>query len=512
LADYFGLPRDFDSRIKFCPEIQNVVVDLNLWLGLDEAAEGLYLKINAPIVWTKWQLCPSERVVAAGETDHRAGYMSEEEIAREKMPTRFLQYMAGGVKVGDMSQGLNYGRIDNCACTKTRLGEIDLTLGWNFVLEEDYHFGGFLYVAAPAGNRPCGTRLFEPMVGNGKHWEFGGGFTGSWIFWRDCECDDRYMGLWFDATVAHLFKACQCRSFDFCNKPNSRYMLLEEMTSDNTDVIEDGEDNAANYVYKKNLIPAANWSTFNVDVKIDIQADIALKLAYTRCNWNFDLGYNLWARTGEKFCLDNCACNDSKYYAIKGDAQVYGENAEENKFALSATQSEANIYAGKNYPAQTGDLLNPEQNVRIDNPKAAYANGSALNTIGTSDEINTSIQPVLVSRNLLNLGKSPSAITHKLFANISYAWTDRECDDYVPFLGIGGKVEFAQDDCCNDCCDDKCCDTNCTTNCTTSGTCTCNNTPCTCGCGNYCNDNCCSTRRGGLSQWGIWIKGGVAFD
>ena len=522
LADYFGLSPEFNSKVSFCPQIQNVVLDLNFYLGLDELAEGLFVKINAPIVWTKWELCPCERIIDKGTAGFDAGYMSDAEIERAKLANTFLSTMGGSYKFGDMQTPLGYGRMTNCDCTKTRLGEIDFTFGWNFALEEDYNFGAFLYVAAPAGNRPCAKQLFEPMVGNGKHWEFGGGFTGSWIFNRSDECEDRYMGLWLEATLSHLFKSCQCRSFDFCGKPGSRYMLLEEMvTNDGDDVIKgdvDGTATAAKYRYNKNLIPAINWATFNVDVRIDLQADIALKFGWIRDNWTFDLGYNLWARTGEKFCNECCPCDTGKVYAIKGDAFLYGEETDGTKHALSATQSLANIRTGKNYPAVNAD--NPKANPRIDKPyNALYGAGDALlNIIGTSagngTRINTSVDPIIVSKNMLNLGKSPSAISHKVFAHVGYAWKDRD-EDWTPFLGIGGKVEFAQDnwkDCCccngNASCCDACCDPCCTTD-----NCGYNNSSCNTNCGDSCNTSCDScSRRGGVSQWGVWVKGGVAFD
>jgi len=539
LADNFGLPTDYDSRVKFCPRIQNVIVDLDFYLGLDEAAEGLYLRFNAPIVWTKWELCPCERSVSTGELGFDEGYMAETAVARTDLPANFLQSMCGGVTWGDMKTPMCYGRIYNCDCTKTRLAELDMTLGWNFRLEEDDNFGIFLYVAAPVGNKPCAKYLFEPMVGNGKHWELGGGISGEWIFWRSEECEERYMGLWMTATIAHLFKTCQCRSFDFCNKPNSRYMLLAEMEKNDTDPkINDTGLTAtatnATYKYKKNLIPAINWSTFNVDVRIDVQADVALKLGWVRDNWSFDLGYNLYARTGEKFCNDccndccdcndccndccgcndNCGCGNSGTYVIKGDAWVYGLNDNESPEAwrpMSASQSLATIYAGKNYPTLTTDTATtgPTTNPRVDNPKAAYYGASTTATDhdlkdAGGDAINTSIQPIFATKSLLNLGKSPSMITHKLFLNFSYAWKDREeCEDWVPFLGIGGEVEFAQD---TDCCCDDCCNSCCSTSCG------CNDN---CGCGDCCNsccDDCCDSRRGGISQWGIWIKGGVSFD
>ena len=523
LADYFGLPKNYDSRVKFCPKIQNVIVDLDFYLGLDECREGLYFRINAPIVYTKWELCPKERVLEAGEEGFDAYYMAEEALERTALSGSFLQTMAGGVTWGDMKTPLQYGRIHTCDCTKTRLAEIDFTLGWNFRLEEDDTFGVFLYVGAPAGNRPCANYLFEPIVGNGKHWELGGGITGSYIFWRSEECEDRYMGLWLDATVAHLFKACQCRSFDFCRKPNSRYMLLAEMEKNNTAPLLNDDGNPevnATYKYKKNLIPAINWSTLNVDVRIDVQADIALKLGYVKENWSWDLGYNLYARTGEKFCNDccddGCDCNDcgncnnccgtgnNGVYVLKGDSYLYGTDVvpspDEIK-PLSASQSMATINGGKNFPELSTDTATtgPTTNPRVDNPKFAYSGDNALLTTN-NDAVNSSFQPIFVTRKDLNTCKSPSMITHKIFTHFSYAWKDKdECEDWVPFLGIGGEVEFAQDtDCCCNNCNNDC-------NNSTTSSLNCNN-----NCSNDCND--CCTKRGGISQWGIWLKGGLSFD
>ena len=526
-APYFGLPEEYSSEVTFCPQIQNVVIDLDFYWGLDTCREGLYMRINAPIVRTKWELCMNERILCPGDdtVTFPAGYMHEEEVTRAQMARSFQQYMAGGVKFGDLKDPMRYGLINNCACTETKLGEIDFTFGWNFHLEEDRHLGLFLYLGAPAGTRPCARYLFEPIVGNGKHWELGAGLSGSWIFKRDDECDERYMGIWLEATIAHLFKTCQCRSFDFCGKPNSRYMLLAEMGTNDDEIGTEDTDprTVAEYQYKKNLIPAINWSTFNVDVKIPVMADIAVKLGWVRDNWTFDLGYNLWARSGEKFC-ENCPCPTNKKYAIKGDAYVYGYDISDvtTIYPISATQSLANIYGGKNCPEE-----DPSLNPAIDN----LTNASVPGPIGLADAVNngpvnTSIQPVLVDRCMLNLGQAPSAITHKLFMHIGYAWKDRECDDWTPFFGIGGKVEFAQDnwkDCC--CCDSNCCDDCCCTNCgcdpcccgyRTKNGCCCNSCgcdPCCCGYDNCCYDDCCDcSRRGGLSQWGIWFKGGVAFD
>ena len=533
LADYFGLPRDFNSKVSFCPRIQNAIVDLNWYQGLDEWTEGLFFRMHAPIVWTKWELRMCECVVNAG-TDELGffpeGYMSADKIEKSALACSFTQAIGGCHTWGDMKCPIKYGLMSNCCQTKTRLADLRFALGYNFVRKEDGHFGVLLHLAAPTGNKPCATYLFEPIAGNGKHWELGGGITSSWIFWRSEENEDRYAGFWMDANITHLFKKCQCRSFDFCCRPNSRYMLLEQMEANPEDgeQIKGGPDagnlTIANYRYAKALIPAINWSTFNVDVKIDVQADIALKLGWVRENWSFDLGYNLWARTGERFCDDCCddccdtsccttsCCGPCGLYAIKGDSFVYGyQDLQGNATVakpLSATQNCADIHAGKN------GTTTPDLNLLVDNAVRAFdENDTRLMPYLTSGlpttTVRTSIQPNLVSKCDLALCKGPSAITHKLFANFSYAWKDRE-DEWVPFLGIGGEVEWAQgmDNCC---CDSNCCDTSCCSPCGTSccPTTCCDTSCCSTSC---CNNDCCDTKRAGISQWGVWIKGGLAFD
>jgi len=528
LADYFGLSPKFDSRVSFCPRIQNVIIDMHFHLGLDEWAQGLFFNIAAPIAWTKWELnmceCIKDDGTGDGGTGFMAGYMSDDTIARNKLANSFTESMSGTVVFGDMKEAIKFGRMTNCELTKVRIADIRASFGYNFTLKEKSHAGVFLHIAAPTGNRPKSCYLFEPMVGNGKHWELGIGFTGSYVFWESKEYDERYMGVWVDATLSHLFKDCQCRSFDLCCKPNSRYMLLAQMGPNTDPKLFAGEEEPGTevkYRYQKNLIPAINWSTFNVDVKIDIQADIAIKLGYVRENWSFDLGYNLWARTGEKFCIDCCDCYDDccydceascvcpsdKYYAIKGDAFIYGydHTAAPVASALSATQCKANIHSGKNYPPQTTDTLVPAQNPRIDNPSNAIGLSDFENT---GPAINTSHPAILVKKSMLNLGKGPNAITHKIFAHFGYAWTDRE-DDWIPFVGAGFEVEFAQKgDCCYDNCCDGCCSCN---NCCN----TCCDIPCVTGCNTSCDtcyNTCNSSKRAGVYQYGLWFKGGLSFD
>lgn len=596
LADYFGLPTDYNSVVSFCPLLQNVTVDLNFYLGLDKAAEGLYLKVVAPIAWTCSQLCPIEKICNYGTNDAISGYLSTGTILRQDLNSSFLEYMCGCANnacscnygsscsnscstcygnsgscsgcnsntnysqnscewlgcscgncpvFGDMQQPLKYGIISGNKLTKAGLAELRASLGYNFALEEDYHFGMFFELSAPTGNRPCAKYLFEPIIGNGKHWEIGGGLTGHWIFHRSQENKDKYVGFWIDATLAHLAKSCQKRSFDISCKNNGRYMLLEQMGL-NKDNLKSTDSTLATYQYQKILLPTINWSTFNVQTCMDLQTDIAAKIAFFKNNFSLDLGYNFWARMGEKISFDNCCgCQPTYNMAIKGDSFVYGyydDSGTMKPIALSATESDASIHSGTNYPyVSINNATNVAINPAIDAPENAsaciYSSNPVqtvqLNNIYNTAAVNTSIQPTLIARGDLNNDDSPAGITHKLFAHFNYYHKNSD-KKWLPFIGIGGEVEFSTyrykcGSCCNNtgsgcscsgsfntcqncsscntctsCPNNSCCQ-NSTTN---SGICTGPNSPYIC---DFCCDPSCNKRMG-ICQWGTWIKGGISFN
>ena len=553
LADYFGLPADYKSEVSFRPVIENFIADFNFYLWMDKWYKKSYLKINLPLVHTRWNLRACEKIIDEGEADFAAGYMAPAAISRSELPECFLNALNGFTRWGDMRNPIRFGKISPCKLTKTALADIQLVFGYNFWMEKDYHLGLNLQVSAPTGTRPSAFYLFEPIIGNGKHWELGVGISGSWIFCRSEEREDFYAGFWLEANMTHLFKACQCRSFDFFCKPNSRYMLLEEMGENLDDIRKatlDGVtpdfDNAtlANYQYQQNLIPAINWSTFNVKVKIPFQADLAVKLGVVRGNWSCDLGYNFWGRTGEKFCtVKDCSCNEEcsccnlcpeKSYAIKGDSFIYAYSTrtDDGYVGISATQSCADIHSGLNSPSVDGD--NPISNPRIDNPNIIAnpydeQSGDELVYFGDDDKRNelysepddtlplarSSFQPNLVSRCDLNMCQGPGAISHKFFMHTNYSWDDYR-ENWTPFFGFGGEIEFSHkthklfDECgCNGCC------TPCASTCELGF----NNVygpgkpinSCCGPCLSCCNPSCCK-KRGAISQWGLWVKGGIAFQ
>ncbi|MDP3889345.1 MAG: hypothetical protein Q8Q25_02265, partial [bacterium] len=95
LADYFYLPDEFDGYLSFRPKISNFLVDLNLYLGLDEWVSGLYFRLYAPFVHTRWDLHFSESTPLLGTNVMSAGKFSPLEIASTDLLQCASQFFEG---------------------------------------------------------------------------------------------------------------------------------------------------------------------------------------------------------------------------------------------------------------------------------------------------------------------------------------------------------------------------------------------------------------------------------
>ncbi len=535
LADYFGLPTDFRSKLKFSPKVDNVIVDLDLFIGFSRWCENLFFRVNVPVVYTRWDLNFCEEIVESGINSYDEGYFAPtstdsigdgaNNIPRENLLNNAKEFFCEGktpnlnttIASGQGSpkvafKPLEYSKFsccrNDCECYESgelklaRVSDIQLALGWDFYHDEKYHLGVMARAAAPSGRKPRGCFLFEPIVGNGGHWEVGAGLTSHYTLWES-DCEDRSIGFYFDANLMHLFKARQRRSFDLCNRPNSRYMLAERMKKP-VDTLAGGDScpNAvpADAQFQNVFTPIANLTTFDVNVSSRLQADITGLLNFTRCNWSVDVGYNFWARTCETIRL-RCDCptplESGDMWAVKGDSYVYACQQQTTgagpTIALSATQQCANIHGGKNFTKGTS-VTDAERNPGVDNPEDACSDGSIVTVnCEAGSQQRTSIQPKHLSNDDIDLRSARTrGMSHKIFGYLGYNGND--CGCWTPYFGVGLKGEWSPlTKCREDVCSIKAtseCDTTCS--------------PCTKVCQKcpVCN----------LSEWGIWFKGGVSFN
>ncbi len=541
MAENFLLPRDFRSVITFSPKVQDVVVDFNLFVGLNRWVNGLYFRLYGPVVWNRATLNPCENIIAAG-TDAAGAYTQgffdpAAEVPVESMFRSALSYFGGCPFPGDYTdesvtvQPLRFAKFSNCnlpittttvnncnrSCDdecdsfrrhKTGFAELRGELGYNYMCEK-YRFLINLQAAAPTGSKVKAQYLFPAQVGNGHHWELGVGIGGAWRMW--CNEDmERSFNFIVEADITHLFKAKQQRTFDLKCKPLSRYMLAERLITQetvasqlipNTPIV--NEENV-------NYAPVANFSTRNVNVSIGVQGDLVAMFNYTCRGFSWDLGYNFWAMSSSKIslrcdedCPDTCGILPFPVntWALKGDASIAGYSIgtgtptdPEFIYALGATEGGsstvfgATAFTGTNGTPITaaGALSNPN----IDNAQLAFGNDGAgvqvpLFVFGSATQrINTSVNPVFISIDDLDIeGAEQRGLSHKVFTHLSYTW--RDCSDrWMPYVGAGVSAEFGShsgDDCSDE-------------------------VPTLANC-----DTCPSALSFALSKWAVEIKGGVSF-
>lgn len=501
LADYFGLPTDFSSHITCAPKISNFLFDFALFHKINNC--GGYIRAHLPLVFTHWDLEFDEKVLNRGTFNHIGGYMSADLLLRENLLPNAHAFFAGNNTsiFGDMRSPLKYGKIGCNKKKSTQLSDVEIEVGHNkFFCNDNHHLGISIRCVIPMSAMPLGDYLFAPMIGNGHHYELGFGISGHTTFYES-PCNENSWALYTEAHFMHLLKGPEIRSFDLKNNGIlSRYMLLEELVEPQINELFVGTtfDSGGAVInpgilaqvgYNRTLIPAINVLTFTSNVHIALQADIVLKCAYQGDYWGVDFGYNLWTRTKES--VHRIGCLQANRWALKGDAQVYGDDGQSvgqlALLPLNATQHCATIYAGQNGGNANKEFLNLNADsaalVGRTDPCTGnkilvfQATGDNLDLgvggqlIGKEGQVSSSLSPLFISDKDINnhSGQAPKALSQTLFIHVNYS--DGKMGKKIHhnlqtfFCGVGAKVEIGH----------------------------------------------ASLHHGSLSQWGIWLKGGASF-
>lgn len=393
LADYFGLSPLFQSTVQMKPEIRTDLIEFDVYFGFQD----YYVRMHIPYVWTKWtyqlEEVISPQVVPQGT--YPPLYMDYGTVVAPA--ESFTQAIAGGLTWGQVTRGLQFGRI-NSPKGISGFAEPQLAIGYNFINSEIAHAGFNLRGSIPAGTHSKAIYLFEPYIGNGHHAELGIGFTGHLTLWE--KDGQQTVGIYSDINVTHLFNSRQRRSFDLINPSDpenlhfkgfgTRYILAKEF------------DALGNYT--GNTVPAIDVTTLECDVSVAVQIDAAILATYEYCNYTVDLGYDVWFRSREM--ISNRDQIPNRMYALKGIQNVALSSTQ----LSNATQSKATLY-GNNFADQA---LVADPNPPVFFTDAMIDKSSAEATRG---------------------------FTHKVFWNLSYTWEN--CPYWInPFFGFGGEVEF----------------------------------------------------------------------
>jgi len=499
VADNFYLPDDFDSVVSIRPQISNFLINIDFYFGLDEWLNGLYIRIYGPFVRCIWDLQLDERINDPGVSPYAAGVFGNVALERKDLLANFTCYATGhypstitNSDIVTKLSPLKYAQLTTKSVSENRFAQLRTELGWDCINDDDYHLGINAQMAFPAGHNKRSELLFAPKIGLDK-WELGVGSTGHYTLWHSY-CTDSFFGIFFDANLTHIFMRSEQRTFDLMDKPLSRYLLAEKCDT-NTQALsglEGTELILATSQFAYQFCPVANLTSRQVSIGYGLQADIVcwINAYYQGISW--DIGYNFWARSREKLqCTHEMATHmlDGSTWGLKGTAQVIGfatgatgPISINDPIALSATQSMATINSV--IINQNNSVTPSITNIGIDLPEQAFVGSPP---VGLSNApgiplslsiINTSIQPMLLCESDIHFQRLGRSLSHKFFTHIQYTW-DQAC--WVPYLGIGGYIE----------CGDQHSRSNylLTQECVTM-----------CPKGNA------------LSEWAVWVKGGVSFN
>lgn len=279
----------------------------------------------------------------------------------------------------------NYGRIAaNTNMNKTGLADIELKLGYEWLLCDTCHFASYFGALLPTGNKPCGRYLFEPIVGHGKHWGAMWGAEGGFQIWEQEE-HDRTISVEYAIHSQYLFKNTQRRSFDLKNNPWSRYLLAY-----------------ANYEDAVNNVTTPGINLFTRDVKVTprFSHNLTAAAVFTSGGFQGEIGTNVFCRQSE--CV-KLACPWA---------------------------------TGVNAPALIGEtpsFINPLQVI-------------SGNELAQCSEVDGSVQAnyerYAIKACDLDLGSAthPAILSYMIHGALGYRWDDRE---YPIHINGGASYEFA---------------------------------------------------------------------
>ncbi|BDC35144.1 hypothetical protein Noda2021_11020 [Candidatus Dependentiae bacterium Noda2021] len=300
----------------------------------------------------------------------------------------------GSVTEAFAQPGWCYGRIDDCSSRnhKTGAGDLELRVGYEIVKSDHCFLDSFIGVLAPTGNRVRGRNVFEPVVGHNHH---PGVLTGTSFgieIWRP-KCDLGTVWFYLDMSFEYFVERTERRSFDLKGKPWSRYMQFYA-NADQALLAANAVDFATGLTLHT---PGINILTQDLRVKPGFLRDFNFGIAYDRCWWQAEVGYNFYARQAECVELD---CPFIETAALKYL----------NGFGQTSKLVQINSIFPGNVISDTVD---------------AYEN----NIIRTEDLC-------------LESAAHPAVVSHTFYGSIGRRWDERE---RPVFVGLGGQYEVAPD-------------------------------------------------------------------
>lgn len=196
------------------------------------------------------------------------------------------------------------------------IAAVNLMTGINLLEKETIGACAKLFVSIPTGSPIKGQYLFEPVLGNGRHYEAGLGFDGYLQLHTGNHCSVDLRGM---MNVAYGFKAYETRTVGFLKTRDVGSLLLPQYQLFG----EIGKTQA--------LIPAANILTMPLLVTPGCMMDAGTCVEVIFGDFGFNAGYAVNSKSAETAFIQSW---EDKKYAIAGvsfeaNTQFLGNNGDD---------------------------------------------------------------------------------------------------------------------------------------------------------------------------------------
>jgi len=370
-------PGEYLALAKLEPEQTTYGVMLSFCQDFERTIKGLSFKINMPVVQVENNM--NIKITTEKESAHY-----KENILRDYFSGKLLQPAAG---LGNSQIALTHAKIDDQDHEASGIADVDVMIGYKVFDKKKFMLCINAGVVIPTGNSPDGEWLFEPIYGNAGHWAVGGGAKFCGKLW-ECNKNEQSVKTTLCANYRYLLKekekrtlGIKLKNFEAGPPADPTFDVYIEGFSQYYTIAQAGDTYST---------PAANVLTRDLYVEPKSQVDAIAALTYNYKNFTFDLGYNLFWKDQESVTV---------------------KHWEETKYGIPAKDWDGSA-------ALDGDAAdNWAANKKIDE-------GAAINKADLD----------------INAARTPSYLTHKIFAGVGYIARDMKC----PLMaGLGGSYEFA---------------------------------------------------------------------
>ena len=407
-AYQFGMgpvtPGAIPATIALNPIVYQAGADFMFVVGSSANTPGFFAKIKAPLTVynINMQLTTPNKITAV---PYEQGSLAINNNTTYQPAQTIIQAFEGldeknpssGVQAQGDYKPLRFGLINGDISTGATLGDIEMTMGYSFVSDDDNSFAIGVRAGAPTGNKADGVFMLEPIVGRGGCWGLGGYAAGHVKLWEGN--NDNRFSFKFMSDVMHLFITDTIRSYDLIkNGKGSRYLLVANYGSDGI-------------TYNNDIENLINFSTLASQSSFGAEGDLAMAFNYAARGWTIDAGYEIFGRSQEKLVITGDF--------ISGRYAVLGRQGVGSTISVTPTP-----------------LCQPLATINNSSPRVNAPNGlpgqAAVITVSQATNIQFTDLDV-------HAAQQDAYISSKVFSKISYEWIK---SDYAPFLGVIGEFEW----------------------------------------------------------------------